>query len=197
MIDLDSIKSKVLELQLDDEKVKSALKLEKKLLKEVHGDLSNSLEAQSIIQLIAQTMQQKAHKRISGLVSRCLSSVFSEPYEFRIVFDRKRGKTEARMEFERDGIVLDDPFNQIGGGVIDVAALALRLACIMMVQPRRRRLLVLDEPLKNVRGKQNRHRVRLLLETLAEEMDMQIILNVDIDSYPEFAVGDILEIGNN
>ena len=158
--------------------------------------LEHHEEAQTITQTIAQEIQQQVHTKISTIVSRCLSAVFvEEPYEFAIRFDCKRGKTDAKLVFLRDGMELDDPMYQVGGGVIDVAALALRLACILLARPRRRRLLVLDEPLKNVRGKQNRKNVRALLEALAEEMGIQIILNVDTDSYPEFVLGTVIEIG--
>ena len=98
------------------------------------------------------------------------------------------------MEFVRDGIVLDDPLNQVGGGVIDVASLALRLACILLTKPRRRKLLVLDEPLKNVRGRDNRKKVKAMLEALTNELGVQVIINVDLDSYPEFALGKIVEL---
>jgi len=183
------------ELLLKRSNAVAMLEAEEEELEQVTIDLDHSEQAHAIILNIAQTIQQTVHARISNTVTRCLNSVFSDPYEFQIQFERKRGKTEARMVFLRDGLVLDDPLNQVGGGVIDVAAFGLRLACIMMIRPRRRRLLVLDEPLKNVRGKDNRMRVRMLLESLAEEMDMQIILNVDIDSYPEFAIGNVLEMG--
>jgi len=137
----------------------------------------------------------QVHMRVSKIVTRCLAAVFRDnPYEFAIDFDCKRGKTEAKLVFLRDGMELDNPIEEVGGGVIDVAALALRLSCILLSRPRRRRLLVLDEPLKNVRGKQNRKNVRSLLEALSEEMGVQIILNVDMDSYPEFVLGDVLEM---
>ena len=44
-------------------------------------------EAQELAQHVAQVIQQKAHDQIARVVSRCLSAVFDEPYEFRI--DRK------------------------------------------------------------------------------------------------------------
>ncbi len=121
-----------------------------------------------------------------------MSVVFDDPYEFRIRFDRKRGKTEARLEFVRDGKVRDDPLNEVGGGVVDVAALALRLACLMSFKPPKRRLLVLDEPFSYIRGVGNRKRVREMLVKLAEELKVQFVLSTDI---PEFRLGKIIDIG--
>jgi len=150
--------------------------------------------ARSIIQEISKAVQQQVHSKISGIVNKCLLSVFDDSYEFRIAFDTKRGRTGATMEFVRDDVVLDDPLNQVGGGVIDVASLALRLACILLTKPKRRKLLVLDEPLKNVRGRENRKRVKNMLEALTNELGVQVIINVDLDSYPEFALGKIIEL---
>jgi DNA repair exonuclease SbcCD ATPase subunit len=163
-------------------------------LQEVKEEQENNLKARAIVQEISAAVQQKVHDKIAGIVEKCLATVFEDAYEFQIRWDCKRGKTEAVLMFVRDGIELDDPLNQVGGGVIDVAALALRLASILLCNPKRRKLLVLDEPLKNVRGKENRRRVRNLLQSLADDMGMQIILNVDIDSYPEFSLGKLVEI---
>lgn len=163
-------------------------------LKEAQTEYQNHLKARAIVQEISAAVQQKVHDKIAGIVEKCLSTVFEDAYEFCIRWDCKRGKTEAVLVFIRDGVELDDPLNQVGGGVIDVAALALRLASILLSNPKRRKLLVLDEPLKNVRGKENRRRVRNLLQSLADDMGMQIVLNVDIDSYPEFSLGKLVEI---
>lgn len=152
-------------------------------------------EAQKSIQKVAQSVQQEAHDRIAGLVTRCLGAVFDEPYEFKIEFERKRGKTEAALKFVRDGLVLDDPMNQAGGGVIDVASFALRLACLVLRRPQIRRLLVLDEPFKNIRGAEYRGRVRALLEALSREIGVQFILCVDADAYPQFVLGHVVEMG--
>ena len=131
-------------------------------------------EAQVVVQGVAQTIQQQAHARIAAVVSRCLETVFEEPYTFRIAFEQKRGKTEARLYFEREGMEID-PLTASGGGVVDVAAFALRLSCILLSKPPLRRLIVLDEPFKFVSA-DYRARVRLMLETLAEELDLQVIL---------------------
>jgi hypothetical protein len=176
--------------QAEDSMVRS-----KKSLEEAKEEQADTLGARVIVQEISKAVQQKVHQKIADIVDKCLSAVFEDSYEFKINFETKRGKTEANLVFVRDGIELDDPLNQVGGGVIDVASLALRLACILLFKPKRRKLLILDEPLKNVRGKEHRRRVRDLLQSLADELEVQIILNVDLDSYPEFSLGKIVEMG--
>lgn len=78
------------------------------------------------------------------------------------------------MVFIRDGQEID-PMSASGGGVIDVAAFALRLACLLLATPRPRRLLVLDEPFRFVSAKY-RPKIRALLLQLSEELGVQIIL---------------------
>jgi len=194
MIDLSEYRQTTDRLKAKRQLTSSQVSTEAKALASATMSVESIEEAQRIAQQIAQTLQQRAHDRIARIVTRCLNAVFDDAYEFHIRFDRKRGKTEAKMVFMRDGLELDDPLNEIGGGVVDVAALALRVACVLMSRPPRRRLLVLDEPLRYVRGKENKRRVRNLLIKLADEMGVQFVLNVDIDSYPEFSLGKIVEL---
>ena len=76
----------------------------------------------------------------------------------------------------KEGLVLDDPLNECGGGIIDLAALALRLISIVLSRPAKRRLLALDEPFRNVNGLEYRAAVNALLPMLAKELDLQLII---------------------
>lgn len=131
-------------------------------------------EAQAIAQTVAAACQTTAHRKIADIVTKCLA-LFEEPYTFHIKFERKRGKTEARLVFERDGNELEDPTEEAGLGCVDVAAFALRVAALVLSQPPRRRLLVLDEPFRFV-SEGYRPRVRVLLESLSKDLGIQFIL---------------------
>lgn len=181
-------------LEADYRAAVKSLKVEQAELMASDDELTASEEARDVIQSVAQAMQQEIHGRVSSLVSRCLEAVFDDPYEFKIVFDRKRGRTEATLVFVRRGLTLTDPLREVGGGVIDVASLALRLASILLTRPPSRRLLVLDEPFQRIRGVENRKRIRDLLVSLADDFGFQIVLNIDIDAYPEFALGKLVEL---
>jgi DNA repair exonuclease SbcCD ATPase subunit len=100
--------------------------------------------------------------------------VFDEPYEFRILFAQARGRTEARLVFVRDGVEVH-PTRAAGGGVVDVASFALRLACLVYHQPKLRPVMILDEPFKFV-SEEYRDRCRELIEMLAAEMGVQFII---------------------
>ena len=146
-------------------------------------------EAQQILQAVVQTVQREIHTRVASVVCRCLEAVFDEPYEFRIHFERKRGQTEARLVFVRDGAEID-PISASGGGVVDVASFALRLACLMLTRPPVRRLVVLDEPFKFV-SKGYRPAVRAMLETLSTEMGVQFVVVTHID---ELRTGTVIDL---
>ena len=179
---------KALEKQYD-----FAIKTESRLSQQV--EQSDALVAarattQMILQHVAQEVQNQVHSRISAIVTRCLSTVFGEDaYEFDIQFEMKRGKTEAKLQFVRDGESVD-PLTASGGGVVDVAAFALRLAALVLTKPHRRRLLVLDEPFRFV-SSSYREKVRQLIITLSEELGIQIIM---VTHDPALQVGNVVEI---
>jgi DNA repair exonuclease SbcCD ATPase subunit len=80
--------------------------------------------------------------------------------------------------------------NSTGGGVVDVASFALRVACLILHRPRLSKVMVLDEPFKFVSA-QYRDRVRTMLERLSQDLDMQIIMVSHID---ELETGKVIEL---
>jgi hypothetical protein len=190
---LAEYRQRVNELLLERQRALADADRECKALQQIQTNLEAANESQVIFQSVAQSIQQRVHERMAGIVTRCLNAVFEDPYQFSIRFDRKRGKTEARMVFSRDGVELEDPLNEIGGGVVDVAALALRLGCVLMHRPPLRRFLCLDEPFRYVRGQDNRARTKTMLERLVKDLDLQILLNTDVT---EFRFGKVVELGD-
>jgi len=163
---------------------------EESRLKKAQQGILDVEQAQRIVQTVAQTVQQQAHEQIASVVSRCMEAVFDDPYEFKIVFEQKRGKTEAKLTFVRNEMEID-PMTASGGGVVDVAAFALRLACLIMSRPQKRRLLVMDEGFRFL-SRDLRPRVKELLLTLAKEMQIQFVM-VTHDEI--LTVGKVVEVG--
>lgn len=131
-------------------------------------------EVTKLVQDTCQNIQNSVHKKIADIVNRCLEVVFDDPYEFRIVFEKKRNKTEARLVFARDEEEID-PYTAAGGGVIDIVSFALRLACLCMQKPKRRSVLILDEPFRFV-SRKLLVRVNQMIHSLSQEMDMQFVI---------------------
>ena len=167
----------------------SRLQADRSELQERQEHLSAVQEAQQLVQEVAQAVQTYAYQQIAGVVSKCLEAVFEEPYKLRMDFVQKRGRTEVELSFDRDGLQVD-PLTASGGGVVDVASFALRLASLLLSKPPLRRLLVLDEPFKFVSAGY-RGRVREMLETLAEELGVQILMVTHIE---ELKTGKVIEL---
>lgn len=186
---IQSIRTKVNRFLTELQHQRQRVKEEKEALILSKDLLTVYQEAQQIIQDIAKTIQQQAHEQIAGVVSKCLSSVFDEPYEFHILFEKKRKRTEARMVFLRDDVEID-PLTAAGGGVVDVAAFALRVACMVLSRPPLRRTMVLDEPMKFVSA-EYRSRVRVMIESLSQEMGVQFLIVTHIR---ELQIGKVIEV---
>lgn len=150
-------------------------------------------EAQKIAQAAAEQTQAAATARIASVVTRCVRACGWD-YDFRVEFKRLRGKTEARLQLVRGGNVIEEPTGAAGGGVVDVAALALRIACLALARPARRRLLVLDEPLKSVHGTRHRELAAELLAALAEEFETQIVLATGLEWLQE--IGKVVDLSD-
>lgn len=160
-------------------------------LKEAKIDMMDATEAVSVVQMVAQGLQNEAHKRISAVVTKCLELVFDQPYTFTIEFTRKASRTHAELKLERDGVVLDDPVDMASGGVVDVASFALRVSCLLLKKPQRRRVVLMDEPFKFVHPPERRPLIVGMMEYLAEEFDVQFIFITGID---ELKCGRIIEV---
>lgn len=164
---------------------------EKKALRDAKDHLATTAEAQRLVQEVAEAVQTQAHRQIASVVSRCLESVFEDDaLPFRIVFERKRGKTEARLVFVRGDMEID-PTTADSGGMVDVAAFALRLACLALSRPQRRKIIVADEPFRFVNGREFQERVGSMILTLAKEFGVQFIFVSD-DSW--MRIGKVVDL---
>jgi hypothetical protein len=184
-----SYRQQIDKLKTRHEVAKEQARRNRFVVEEAEDHLIAAEQARHIVQQVGQAVQQEAHDRLAGVVSRCLEAVFDEPYTFKIVFDRKRNQTEARLVFVRDGLEVS-PLDAAGGGVVDVAAFALRLSCLMLKRPQPRRLLVLDEPFRFV-SESYRPRIKAVVENLAEKMGIQILL---VTHAPGLVAGKVVEL---
>jgi len=168
-------------LLLQYEQAQAVLHTESRDLQAAQTQALDAEEAQRLTQTIAQQIQQQAHTQLASVVSRALEAVFDEPYALRIDFERKRGRTEAVLLFDRDGEPFD-PLSATGGGCVAVAALGLRIAHLCRQLPPLRRVLVADEPLQHVSA-DYRPRLGEMLFTLARELGIQLILTTHSKEY--------------
>jgi DNA repair exonuclease SbcCD ATPase subunit len=135
-------------------------------------------EAQEIIQRVAKDTQNNFVCRIADVVSMALDAVFgSDAYEFSLEFVQKRGKTEVEIAFVRDGSKID-PLSASGGGAVDVASFALRVAVWSLLKNSGRPVLdtiILDEPFRFL-SRDLQPLAGAMLKTLSKKMGLQFVM---------------------
>lgn len=131
-------------------------------------------QAREIIREVGQKTQQQLQFHISDVVSLAMESVFADPYSLKVDFVQRRNKTECDLLFERDG-ELSDPISASGGGAVDVAAFALRIASWSMARPRTRNVIILDEPLRFLSG-DNQERASSMIKEVSQRLGIQFII---------------------
>ena len=137
-------------------------------------EIKDTEDAQVFLQAVAKQVQQRLEYHVSEIATLALESVFPDPYIVKLTFESKRGKTDAQFSFIRDGEEVD-PLTGAGGGTVDVAAFALRLALWSLKSPRTRPTIILDEPFKWP-SKSVRSNVAKLLKDLSKKLGIQIIM---------------------
>lgn len=106
-------------------------------------DRDNLEKAQVFLQKVAQDTQNQLRFHIKDIVQLCLDTIWPGEVVFDVLFEINRGKTEARLIFVVDGEEVD-PLDADGGGLVQVAAFALRVAVWTLGTTRNS--IVLDEP---------------------------------------------------
>lgn len=135
--------------------------------------------AQAIIQKVAKETQQELEYHISELCSLALSAVFDDPYELSIEFNDRRGRTEADIDFIKDGEPIGKPLLSSGGGALDVAAFGLRVALWSLSRPKTRNVLILDEPFRHLKGDEANRRAITMVKEISNHLGLQIIMISD------------------
>ena len=140
------------------------------------------LEAQAVIQMVAQKTQEELSYHIESIVTMAMEAVLIDPYELEVDFDIKRGKTEAVLWFVRNGKSVK-PLHSTGGGAKDIASLALRVTAWSL--GKKRPVLILDEPAKNV-SRDLQAKTGLIIKELSKKLGIQFIISSHI---PEIITG--------
>jgi len=156
------------------------MELEKRLSTTLHGiqerkrDLRRHDEARVILNTVALETQNQLSFHIGDITSLALNAVFPHPYNLKAEFVSRRNKTECDLVFERDGETLD-PISASGGGAVDVAAFALRVASWSMQTPRSRSVIILDEPFRYL-SEDLLPQAGEMLQQISEKLELQIIM---------------------
>lgn len=133
----------------------------------------NSLKAREIVQIVSAKTQKKLEYQISNLVSSALASVFANPYLFNLRFVQRRNKTEADLIFTKDDNETDDLINTAGGGAVDVASFALRIALWSI--KRSRPVIIIDEAFRFL-SLDLQEKASDMIKEISSKLGIQIIM---------------------
>ncbi len=172
-MNLEDWKDKLLSYQTEQSVINREINSLKDKINSLDKEEENYEEALRIAQVVAEETQSELSFHVSDIVSHALTAVFDDAYKFELKFIQKRNKTEAELSFTRDGNDID-PMNACGGGVVDIASFALRMA-MLMLQRKRAPILILDEPFRFV-SSDYQEKAGLLLQELSHRLGIQIIM---------------------
>ena len=141
-------------------------------LSETESQIKDNLEQRDIARKAARLVQDNLAAKLSGIVTKALSTVFEEPIEFIVEFVERRGVSECDLRL-KIGDDIYDILNEQGGGVADVCSMCLQMAFIMMSQVKR--VLIIDEPARHM-DSVAQERFILVLQELCKELDFTIIM---------------------
>lgn len=130
-------------------------------------------EAHSFLQLIAQETQEHLKYHIEDIVNLAINMVFPDKYTFKILFEIKRGQTEARIFLLSDDGTEVDPMDESGGGIVDVTAFALRIAAWTLSKTRN--TIILDEPFRFI-SEDLQPAAGEILKSLSHKLNLQFII---------------------
>lgn len=130
-------------------------------------------EALTIAKEVAIRTQQQLEYQISELVSLAFAAVFDEPYELKVEFVQRRGKTECDIFFTRDGNAIEPDAS--GGGARDIASFALRVTAMRLMSGNVKPLLILDEPFKFL-SLDLQEKAAIMLKEVSKKLGLQVIM---------------------
>lgn len=140
------------------------------------------IEAQTIIQKIAVETQTQLRFKIEDIVNKILETTFPE-YSFELEYEVKRGKSEANLKFYK-GTHQVDLIDGCGGGNVDCACIALRLAIWSLSDTRP--ILILDEATKHLSAA-DAPRFAEVFSIIAKELGIQVIMPTHSDAIRDVA----------
>ena len=143
-------------------------------IEENEKSLVHHEKAKEIIREVGRKTQEQLQYHISDITSLALEGVFPDPYRLEMEFVQRRNKTECDIYFSRNGERID-PMSASGGGAVDVAAFALRIASWSLQKPNTRPVIILDEPMRFL-SEDLQEQASTVLKEISDKLGIQFII---------------------
>jgi len=154
--------------------VESEINRNSKALKEQKTNLLQYEKAREIIKEVGLKTQEQLQFHISDITSLALESVFPEPYKLELEFIQRRNKTECDIYFSRYGQKVD-PLSASGGGAVDIASFALRIASWSLQSSDFNNTIILDEPMRFV-SEDYQDKAANMIKEVSRKLGIQFII---------------------
>ncbi len=171
------------------------------------SDETHTREAHALLIAVSDSTRQVVRKKLEQLVTLALRAVFKSGARFRLETSMSRGAVtcvpqvgylKQSPKLKHDPKSADSwawyPLSEVGGGVVDVVAFALRVALLSMYRPKLRQVLVADEPFKHV-SDNYLPAVAAMLRELSHAAGLQLII-VSHESELAGAADKVIEIAH-
>jgi len=143
-------------------------------IKQLKSEIVLHEQAREVVKIVSIKTQQQLQYHISDITSLALQSVFDNPYQLVVEFVERRNQTECDLKFYRDGMAID-PLEASGGGAVDVACFALRIASWSLQAPHSRPVIILDEPMRFV-SEGLKERTSSMIKEISDKLKLQFII---------------------
>ena len=174
MTNIQNLRNALEQMKGKRDQIQHGIDNAEQFIKEKKKDLRRHEQAREIIREVGLKTQQQLQFHISDITSLALEAVFDNPYKLITEFIQRRNKTECDLYFERDGNRID-PLSASGGGTVDVASFALRVASWSIQRPRSRNVLILDEPFRYL-SSDLLPKASEMLNQISKKLKLQIIM---------------------
>ncbi len=171
-MEFNDLKQKVRRLYYQKENLINEIQNNKKKIKILTIDRDNFIQARWILSEVTKATQEDFKNKVEKLTTIALKSVFNKNYEFKLLFESKRNKMEARPVILEDGKEFT-PKDELGGSILNIISFMVQIVFIILEKPAKRKTMILDEPfhwLGNLKEKAGR-----MLTEISKELGMQII----------------------
>jgi DNA repair exonuclease SbcCD ATPase subunit len=169
-----SIKTTYDQLAAKKDCLLESAKNKKRKIRQLKREITQYEKARVVFTEVSKISQQETKKRIENLVTLAIRSVFeNSEISFKINFETKNNRIYAYPIMQENGLEFD-PKEDLGGGIIDIISIALKIILWHLEDPRKRNVLILDEPLRFT-GKLVT-KAGAMIKYLAKNLNLQIIM---------------------
>lgn len=179
---MSSLNSRVVDLQkrydsavTKKKLISNQLQLSIDKAKGLKRSLRQHEQALVIVREVGLKTQQQFQYHINDITSLALEAVFKDQApKLQVEFVERRNKLECDLWLVEEDKKMD-PLAAKGGGIVDIAAFALRIASWSMIRPRLRPTLILDEPLRWL-SKEYQVPASRMLKELSDRLGVQFLI---------------------